>query len=197
MVTLDSLRSLSMTTTADDVAQERHVPVISPAPLVPPADFGPLDRLEGWAATAVITALAALTRFMNLGSPTDSGTPIFDEKHYAPQAWQLLHNYGVEDNPGFGLVVHPPLGKQLIAIGEALFGYNGVGWRFTSALVGVVLVALVVRIVRRISRSTLIGAIAGLLLVADGVSFLAPLARMRLVPSRCTGTTGTPTLADR
>ena len=94
-------------------------------------------------ATAIITALAALTRLMNLGSPTDAGTPIFDEKHYAPQAWQVLHNYGVEDNPGFGLVVHPPMGKQLIAFGEALFGYNGVGWRFTSAVLGVVLVALV------------------------------------------------------
>ena len=72
-----------------------------------------------------------MTRFLNLGSPTDAGTPIFDEKHYAPQAWQVLHNHGVEDNPGFGLVVHPPVGKQLIAIGEAIFGYNGLGWRFT------------------------------------------------------------------
>lgn len=163
-----------MTATADDlVMRERTVPVISPGPLAPPADFGPLDRLEGWAATAVVASLAAATRLIGLGSPTDAGTPIFDEKHYAPQAWQLLHNYGVEDNPGFGLVVHPPLGKQLLAFGEALFGYDGVGWRFTSAVFGIVLVALVVRIVRRISRSTLVGAIAGVLLVADGVSFVA------------------------
>ena len=170
-----------MTTTADDVAPPRHAPVISPGPLVPVADFGPLDRLEGWAATAIIAALAALTRFANLGSPTDAGTPIFDEKHYAPQAWQLLRNYGVEDNPGFGLVVHPPLGKQLIALGEVVFGYTGLGWRFSSAVFGVLLVALVVRIVRRITRSTLIGAIAGLLLVADGVSFVA--ARTALLDS--------------
>ena len=34
------------------------------------------------------------------------------------------------------------------------------------------MVALVVRIVRRISRSTLVGAIAGLLFIADGVSFV-------------------------
>ncbi|TGD87328.1 phospholipid carrier-dependent glycosyltransferase [Mycolicibacterium sp. CH28] len=171
-----------MTTTADDlVAHPRRAPVISPGPLVPVADFGPIDRIEGWIATAIVTALAALTRLMNLGSPTDAGTPIFDEKHYAPQAWQMLHNYGVEDNPGFGLVVHPPVGKQLIAIGEALFGYNGVGWRFSSAVLGVVLVLLVVRIVRRISRSTLVGAIAGLLLIADGVSFVA--ARTALLDS--------------
>ena len=54
------------------------------------------------------SCLAAISRFLNLGSPTDAGTPVFDEKHYAPQAWQLLHNHGVEDNPGYGLVVHPP-----------------------------------------------------------------------------------------
>jgi dolichyl-phosphate-mannose-protein mannosyltransferase len=159
--------------TDEAAAPERAVPVISPAPLVPVADFGPVDRLRGWAMTAVITALATLTRFLNLGSPTDAGTPIFDEKHYAPQAWQTLSNHGVEDNPGFGLVVHPPVGKQLIAIGEALLGYNGLGWRFSGAVCGVILVALVARIARRISRSTLVGGLAGLLLICDGVSFVA------------------------
>ena len=151
---------------------ERTVPVISPAPLMPTPDFGPLDRMQGWIMTAVITALAAITRFINLRSPTDAGTPIFDEKHYAPQAFQVLGNHGVEDNPGYGLVVHPPVGKQLMAIGEAIFGYNGLGWRFSGAVCGVIIVLLVARIVRRITRSTLIGGIAGLLIIADGVSFV-------------------------
>lgn len=163
-----------MTATATETPTAgRSVPLISPAPLIPPADFGPTDRLQGWLMTAVITGLAAISRFLNLGSPTDAGTPVFDEKHYAPQAWQMLYNHGVEDNPGYGLVVHPPVGKQLIAIGEALFGYNGVGWRFSGALCGVLIVMLVVRIGRRLSRSTLVGGIAGLLLIADGVSFVS------------------------
>lgn len=152
-------------------AEERTAPEISPGPLSPAADFGPLDRANGWAVTAVVTALAT-TRLINLSSPTDGGTPVFDEKHYTPQAWQMLGNGGVEDNPGYGLVVHPPVGKQLIALGEAVFGYNGLGWRFTGALLGVITVALVVRTVRRISRSTLVGGIAGLLLIADSVSFV-------------------------
>jgi dolichyl-phosphate-mannose--protein O-mannosyl transferase len=159
--------------TAPATEAPRAVPVISPAPLAPVADFGPLDRLQGWAMTAVIAALAALTRFLNLGSPTDAGTPIFDEKHYAPQAWQMLHNHGLEDNPGYGLVVHPPVGKQLIAIGEALFGYNGLGWRFSGAVCGVILVVIVARTARRITRSTAVGGIAGLLLIADGATFVA------------------------
>ncbi|WP_204801988.1 dolichyl-phosphate-mannose--protein mannosyltransferase [Mycobacterium riyadhense] len=156
----------------EDSVEQSAIPVVSPGPTLPIADFGPVDRLRGWLVTAVITLLATVTRFLNLGSPTDAGTPIFDEKHYAPQAWQVLNNHWVEDNPGFGLVVHPPVGKQLIAMGEAIFGYNGFGWRFTGAVLGVVLVALVTRIVRRVSRSTLVGAIAGLLLICDGVSFV-------------------------
>ena len=153
--------------------REAEAPMISPGRLEPVPDFGPTDRLQGWAMTAVIAALAAVTRFLNVQSPTDAGTPIFDEKHYVPQAWQILFNGGVEDNPGFGLVVHPPMGKMLIAIGEAMFGYNGLGWRFSGAVGGVVVVVLVARIARRISRSTLVGGIAGLLIIADGVSFVS------------------------
>ena len=79
----------------------------------------------------------------------------------------------MEDNPGYGLVVHPPLAKQLIAVGEAIFGYNGWGWRFASAIAGTILVLLVVRITRRLTRSTMIGAIAGLLLIVDGLTFVS------------------------
>ncbi len=70
----------------------------------------------------------------------------------------MLRNGGVEDNPGYELVVHPPLGKQLIAIGEWLLGYNGWGWRAAAALAGTITVLLVIRVARRLTRSTLLGA---------------------------------------
>lgn len=133
----------------------------------------PDDRLRGWITTLVITAIAAMTRFANLGWPTDAGTPIFDEKHYAPQAWQVLRNGGIEDNPGYELIVHPPLAKQLLAIGEAMFGYTGFGWRVAPAVAGTILVLLIVRIARRLTGSTMLGAVAGLLLIADGASMVA------------------------
>ncbi|MBO0852702.1 MAG: phospholipid carrier-dependent glycosyltransferase [Nocardia sp.] len=145
----------------------------SPAPLRPTRDVGPTDRTRGWLVTIFLTVVAAVTRFTMLNYPTDAGTPVFDEKHYAPQAWQMLTGGGVEDNPAYGLVVHPPVGKQMIALGEALFGYNGWGWRFTAAAFGTVLVLLVIRITRRMTRSTLIGAIAGILLIADGLTFVS------------------------
>ncbi|WP_408004719.1 dolichyl-phosphate-mannose--protein mannosyltransferase [Pseudonocardia lacus] len=130
----------------------------------------PQDRLRGWLVTAALALVATLVRFPGLGQPTDRGTPIFDEKHYVPQAWQILRNGGVEDNAGYELVVHPPLGKQLIALGELVFGYDPVGWRAAAALFGVVAVVLVVRVARRLTGSTLLGGVAGVLLICDGLS---------------------------
>ncbi|OXM73265.1 MULTISPECIES: dolichyl-phosphate-mannose--protein mannosyltransferase [Amycolatopsis] len=132
----------------------------------------PGDRLRGWVVTIVLTLVAAVTRFQNLGVPTDKGTPVFDEKHYVPQAWQMLRNGWFEDNAGYELVVHPPLAKQLIALGEWMFGYNGWGWRFSAALAGTIIVLLTIRIARRLTRSTLLGGIAGILVICDGVLFL-------------------------
>ncbi|MFH5209008.1 dolichyl-phosphate-mannose--protein mannosyltransferase [Antrihabitans sp. NCIMB 15449] len=161
-----------MTATAvTDAVDDR--PKASPGPVSPASEFGPTDTVRGWMVTAFITVVAAITRFTILNYPTDAGTPVFDEKHYAPQGWQVLTGGWIEDNPAYGLVVHPPVGKQLIAVGEALFGYNGWGWRFSAAVAGTVLVLLVVRIVRRMSRSTMIGAIAGILMIAESVTFVS------------------------
>lgn len=126
--------------------------------------------MRGWLMTIVVTLVGAVVRFWNVGYPTDKGTPIFDEKHYVPQTAQVLRNGGYEDNPGYELIVHPPLAKQLMAIGQELFGYDGIGWRFASALAGAITILLIVRIARRLTRSDLLGALAGVLLIADGVS---------------------------
>jgi dolichyl-phosphate-mannose--protein O-mannosyl transferase len=146
-------------------------PLTRPVPparrVLPPP---PTDRARGWLVTGVITFVAALVRLVNLGGATDGGTPLFDEKYYAVQAWEMLRNGGVEDNQAFGVVVHPPLGKQLIAIGEWLLGYTPTGWRLASAVAGIVCVLLIIRVTRRMTGSTLLGGIAGVLLICDGVS---------------------------
>lgn len=132
----------------------------------------PTDRMRAWVATALVTLLGAIVRFQNLGFPTDGGSPVFDGKHYVPQAWQTLRNGGLADNAGYELIVHPPLGKQLIAIGEWLFGYTGWGWRFAAAVAGTVIILLIVRIARRLTRSTLLGVLAGVLAICGGVLHL-------------------------
>ncbi len=69
-------------------------------------------------------------------------------------------------------VVQPELGKELIAIGEAMFGLNSFGWRFSSAVFGTLAILLISRIARRMTRSTLLGCIAGLLMSLDGLEFV-------------------------
>jgi dolichyl-phosphate-mannose-protein mannosyltransferase len=153
------------------------VPIGELPPLVPPVSPTrsagpqlPADTARGWLVTIVVTAIGAVLRFWQLGFRTDGGTPIFDEKYYALHSWEVLTNGGYEANPGYGLVVHPPLGKQVIAIGEWLFGYNALGWRFMTALAGVASIAIVIRVARRLTGSTFIGGLAGVLLICDGVS---------------------------
>ena len=46
------------------------------------------------------------------------------------------------------------------------------GWRFAAVVFGSLLVFFTIRLARRLSRSTLIGAVAGLLLTFDGLAFV-------------------------
>lgn len=130
----------------------------------------PSDVARGWIVAAVLTLIGGMLRFWQLGWRTDGGTPLFDEKYYAVQAAEMIRTGGVEDNQAFGVIVHPPLGKQLIALGELMFGYTPTGWRFASAVCATIAILLIIRVVRRLTRSTMLGGIAGVLLICDGVS---------------------------
>lgn len=143
-------------------------------------------RLDGhaWLATGVVVLIAAILRFVGLSGPNGK---IFDEIYYARDAYGLIDR-GVEWNykdNGPSYVVHPPLGKWLIGFGEWAFGYQDAetkisvpghlmttapefGWRFAAAVAGTLSVLLLVRIGRRLFRSTTLGCAAGLLLALDG-----------------------------
>ena len=151
--------------------------------LVPPI---PGSRVWGWAGPLLVTALGAFLRFYRLGTPK---AVVFDETYYVGDAYGILQ-HGVEINhkanadqllvqgktdilaTGGELVVHPPLGKILIAGGEWLFGLTPFGWRFAVALVGSLAILMTARIARRMTRSTLLGCVAGLLLALDGLELV-------------------------
>ena len=69
-------------------------------------------------------------------------------------------------------VVQPPAGKLLIAVGEWAYGLNTLGWRIAPAIVGSLAVLLLCRVTRRLTRSTLLGCLAGLLMSLDGLEFV-------------------------
>src|SRR5215469_12479184 len=157
--------------------------------MVPPM---PLPTVWSWLGPLLVTLLGGLLRFYRLGVPH---SVVFDETYYVPDAYGIL-KHGVEisavdsaknrnlvdhllahggthilANTG-EYVVHPPLGKVMIAVGEWLFGLTPFGWRFAVALVGTLAIFMIARIVRRMTRSTLLGCVAGLLLSLDGLELV-------------------------
>src|SRR6266852_5092829 len=152
----------------------------------------PEDRPWGWLGPLLVTAFGTFLRFNRLRVPR---ALIFDETYYVKDAWSIL-NHGVELNlvrnandiiqaghtnifascDGTSAcgeyVVQPELGKLLIAGGEWLFGLNSFGWRFASAVFGSLAILLMCRIARRMTRSTLLGCVAGLLMSLDGLEFV-------------------------
>ena len=154
---------------------------------LPPAFARRLARWSAWGGPLLVTLVAGLMRFWHLGSPK---AVIFDETFYVKDAWALIH-HGYEANwpkgvdpkiladpsavpiptaPGY--VVHPPIGKYVIGIGEELFGFNPFGWRFMVAVCGTLAVLMLCRIGRRLFRSTFLGCLAGALLAVDGLEFV-------------------------
>ncbi|MFH9014898.1 dolichyl-phosphate-mannose--protein mannosyltransferase [Streptomyces sp. NPDC017943] len=178
---------------AGDVRDRLVPPYTEPSPRlwgalgVPHALAGRLVRWSGWIGPLLVTLLAGVLRFWNLGSPR---AVIFDETYYAKDAWALVHR-GFEVNwaknandlvlssggnvklpTDAAYVVHPPVGKYVIGLGELMFGFDPFGWRFMTALLGTLSVLLLCRIGRRLFRSTFLGCLAGALMALDGLHFV-------------------------
>lgn len=144
-------------------------------------------RAIRWLAPLVITAIAALLRLINVAHPHQLA---FDETYYVKDAWSLWTlgyegTWGENANDAFttlqqlplseqgAFIVHPPLGKWLIALGMAIGGPdNSAGWRLATALLGTASVLLVYLIARRLSGSVVVASVAGTLLAIDGLSIV-------------------------
>lgn len=140
-----------------------------------------------WLAPALLTVLAAVLRLTNLGHPHEI---MFDETYYVKDAWSLW-TFGYEAKWGEGAnaqlphgdtsglqpeasyVVHPPLGKWIIALGMALTGPgSSFGWRLSVAVLGTLTVLLVYVIALQLTRSRALATIAAGLLAIDGLGIV-------------------------
>lgn len=145
------------------------------------------NRLYSWIAPALVTLLAGVLRFINLAHPHDLMNQ-FDETYYVKDGWTLTQ-LGYEaawpeganemflsgqtgvflTDPSF--VIHPPLGKWIIGVGMLLFGSdNGFGWRFTTALLGTAAVLVLMLLAKRMTGSTTLAVVAGLLMATDSLA---------------------------
>ena len=126
----------------------------------------PIFNYRNQIALAIILFFAAITRFANLGRPNEL---VFDEVYYVDGARDFLA-YGVENQSGEAeFVVHPPLGKWLIAIGIQTFGDSPFGWRFSAALFGLASVALINFITQALFKSNFLSLSATALISLDGL----------------------------
>lgn len=145
----------------------------------------------GWLGPLAAMVLGLLLRLPDLGRPHAF---VFDETYYAKDGLGLLR-FGTEQqfvdgaddiilgsdgnwrtldvftgSPSF--VVHPPLGKWLIAAGEWAFGMTPTGWRIATVVAGTLSILLLGRIVRRLTGNALLGTVAALLLAVDGLAIV-------------------------
>ncbi|WP_232514568.1 dolichyl-phosphate-mannose--protein mannosyltransferase [Cellulomonas sp. PSBB021] len=146
------------------------------------------NRVVGWVVALAVTALGAVLRFWNLGSPHEL---VFDETYYVKDGWSLVErgyeaDWGEEPNPRFEqgdasmlgtkaeYFVHPQVGKWLIGLGMRLGGgvESAFSWRLAVAVLGTLSVLMLTRIARRLFASTAWGAVAGGLLAIDGMGIV-------------------------
>lgn len=115
--------------------------------------------------------------------PAEGGGELFDEQDAVPKAISQLNSMYFDEiyhgRTGYEMLhalpiyetTHPPLGKDFIMMGIALFGMTGFGWRFSGTLFGVLLVPLAWCFGRRLTRRPWAGALAGTLLALDFMRF--------------------------
>ncbi|MEY3447532.1 MAG: hypothetical protein RLZZ14_56, partial [Actinomycetota bacterium] len=127
-----------------------------------------LKRIPSLTLLAILAG-AALVRFYRLGRPDSL---VFDEVYYVDGARDFL-KFGVEvtgSDPEF--IVHPAVGKWVIALGIAIFGDTSFGWRAVGAAIGVASVLLIYLIAKRLFSSELIALLAASLLAIDGLAIV-------------------------
>lgn len=152
------------------------------------------NPVSSWAACIGVAGLAGLLRLWKLANPK---TFLFDETYYAKNSWSLIHHgYATSDAADANtrilvgnlhglwtndptMVVHPEVGKWIIGATEWTVGLTPFGWRLAPAIVGSLMVLVMIRLARRVTGSTMLGLVAGLLMCFDGLEFV--LSRLALL----------------
>ena len=89
----------------------------------------------------------------------------FDEIYHGRTGYEMLHRMTAYET------THPPLGKDFIMLGIAIFGMTAFGWRCAGTLFGVMLVPLMWCFARRLTHKRWAGAMAGALIAAGFMRF--------------------------
>lgn len=97
------------------------------------------------------------TSFMN--------STYFDEIYHARTGYEFVHSLDVYE------WTHPPLGKDLIALGIKIFGMTPFGWRCVGTLFGVLMIPLIYIFARRFLKYKWAAALTAVLFTFDFMHF--------------------------
>lgn len=89
----------------------------------------------------------------------------FDEIYHARTAYEHLHGLQPYE------YTHPPLGKDLMMIGIALFGMTPFGWRFMGTIMGILMVPVMYLLVKQLVKRTDLSFIGCFLMTFDCMHF--------------------------
>jgi dolichyl-phosphate-mannose-protein mannosyltransferase len=133
-------------------------------------------------AVLAVGLIAGYLRFMHLAYPEHR---VFDEYYYTKSACILLgysdqrcdinsadERFWRENEWDTGAWVHPPLGKWMIAAGEAVFGTESMGWRAGAAAAGTATVMLLAVIIQLLFASPIWTFTGGLLLATESLNLV-------------------------
>ncbi len=89
----------------------------------------------------------------------------FDEIYHARAAYEIANGIFPYE------ITHPPLGKEMIAVGVKLFGMTPFGWRFIGTLCGILMLPLLYLLLKQLFHSTLVSTCATILFATDFMHF--------------------------
>ncbi|MFP5322713.1 MAG: phospholipid carrier-dependent glycosyltransferase, partial [Acidimicrobiia bacterium] len=121
--------------------------------------------LRPWVALGLVLLVAALLRLVGLG---DIDRLRFDESYYAEDAHAMVEQGVEEVRPA-----HPPMGKWVLAVGIAVFGFDPFGWRVGAAVAGIAAVAATSVLAAQVLRDRWLAVAATALVAIDGLAITA------------------------
>ena len=99
------------------------------------------------------------------GEPGWFNGTYFDEIYYARTAYEHLHGQAPYETS------HPPLGKELMAVGVAIFGMTPFGWRFMGTLIGALMLPAMYLFGKQLTKNRWFASFAMLLMTLDLMHF--------------------------
>ena len=112
-----------------------------------------------WIVLSALSLIGFIIALVHLGVPAEK---YFDEVYFPLSAEQYLHGAPQRE------WTHPPLTKLIIALSIMLTGDTPFGWRFLNVAIGSVEIGLIYAFAKRLTASTAIATVTGVMLAFDG-----------------------------